>query len=62
MRPSCLSFGQSVELAIKQCPDVTVDETIARFLNTSACYLKLSAERLAQNKRKNFKLETKEQS
>jgi hypothetical protein len=63
MRPSDYLSGQSVAAAVEAGRNTPVDETIARFLATSAVYFSLPAERLEQLKQhSNFNLESKEQS
>lgn len=63
MRPSDYLSGQSVAAAVKMGRNRSVDETIARFLTTSAHYFSLPPERLAQLKqRNNFNSESEEQS
>lgn len=51
MRTSDHLSAQSVVPVLNAYRHVAVDETIARFLTTSAYYLKLSAERLARIKK-----------
>lgn len=61
MRPSEYLSGQSVAAAVTTSRITSADETIARFLTTSALYFGLPAERLKQlRKNNNFNLESKE--
>ena len=63
MRSSDQLFGQSVKPAVNAGSHTSINETIARFLTTSAHYLKISAEQIEQLKQQqNFNLEIKEQS
>ena len=55
MRTSDHLFGQSVVPVLNTGRHMVADETIARFLTTSAYYLKLSAERLEQIKKQKLK-------
>jgi hypothetical protein len=63
MRSSDQLFRQSDKPAVSTDSDTSFDETIARFLTTSAHYFKMPAERLEQLKQqKNLNLKIKEQS
>jgi Lhr-like helicase len=55
MRTSDHLSEQLVVPVLNTVRHVVVDETIARFLTTSAYYLKLSAERLEQIKKQKLK-------
>jgi len=63
MRSTDQLFGHSVQPAVNTHSHASIDETIARFLTTSAHYLRMPAEQLEQLKQhQNLNLKIKEQS